>query len=237
VKIIVVIPTYNEAKNIEELVRRLLAVQESVQVLIVDDDSPDGTGKIADKLEKKYTGKVSVLHRKGKRGLGSAYIEGFQHVLKNMDADLIFSMDADFSHDPKYLPGFVDKIGQGFDLVVGSRYIKGGGMSWELYRRILSRGANLFAKNMLGFRINDLTGAFRCYKREVLASIPLGTIKSDGFSFLEEILFLCKEKRFRMGEIPIFFLERQKGKSKLSRKEMVKFFLTIVRLKMRSFLR
>lgn len=233
ISIAVVIPTYNEADNIRKLILQLnkVFVKSKIngKIIIVDDNSPDGTGKIAEKLSKEYN--ISVIHRKCKLGLGSAYVTGFKYVIEKINPDLIVSMDADFSHDPKKIPEFIEKINGGYDVVVGSRYIEGGGVSWGLHRIILSKGANLFAKTVLGFKVHDLTGAYRCYKKDVLKSINLTKITSNGFSFLEEILYLCKSKGYKIGEIPIFFTERKKGKSKLSKKEMINFFITILRLK------
>lgn len=231
-KIFIVIPTYNEASNIERLINKIFSLKLNISIIIIDDNSPDGTGSIVEKLKNKFKNKLFIIHRKGKLGLGSAYKTGFKEVIKRKDADLVISMDADFSHDPKYIPSLVKKIDQGYDLVIGSRYIPGGGVSWQFYRRLLSKGANLFANTILNLGVHDVTGAFRCYKKKVLETIPLDQIKSDGFSFFEEILLYCKKYRFKMGEIPIFFLDRQKGKSKLSKKEMIKFFFTIIKLKL-----
>ena len=233
----VIIPTYNEAKNIKKLVEELLGLGENIQIVIVDDNSQDGTAEISDELSKKYKDKVFILHREGKLGLGSAYIAGFKYAIERLDSDLIFSMDADFSHDPKYLSSFVRKVSEGYDVVLGSRYIEGGGVDWIWYRRFLSKGANSLAKTLLGLDAHDLTTGYRCYKKHVLKSIDLDNIRSDGFSFLEEVLYLSKQKGFKIGEVPIFFVDRQQGKSKLSKKEMIKFFITIIRLKLGSIIR
>jgi len=229
-KISIVIPTYNERKNIPILIKKILALGLNTKIIIVDDSSPDGTGEIADKLAKKYKNKIFVIHRKGKLGLGTAYTTGFKRAIKQ-GSDLIFSMDGDLSHNPKYIPDFLKKVNQGYDIVLGSRYIKGGDFSLNIKRKIISRGANLLAKWVLGMNVNDLTTGYRCYKRNVLESINLDAIKSDGYSFLEEILFFCKKKGFKMTETPIIFTLRKEGKSKLARKEIIKFFFTIFRLK------
>ena len=228
----VVIPTYNEASNIRLLAKEVLSVGKEFSVIIVDDDSRDGTGKIAEELRRKSPKRVFVIHRKKKRGLGGAYIAGFKKALE-LNAKLVFSMDADFSHDPKVLPEFAEKISQGFDVVLGSRYIKGGGVSWTGTRLALSKGANTLAKTLLGIPANDLTTGFRCYKREVLGKIGLDSVRSNGYSFLEEVLYLCYKKGFRIGEIPIFFKNRTEGQSKLGRKEILNFFLTVIRLKLK----
>ncbi|HIH21119.1 MAG: polyprenol monophosphomannose synthase [Candidatus Diapherotrites archaeon] len=228
----VVIPTYNEASNIRLLAKEVLSVGKEFSVIIVDDDSGDGTGKIAEELRRKSPKRVFVIHRKKKRGLGGAYIAGFKKALE-LNAKLVFSMDADFSHDPKVLPEFAEKISQGFDVVLGSRYIKGGGVSWTGTRLALSKGANTLAKTLLGIPANDLTTGFRCYKREVLGKIGLDSVRSNGYSFLEEVLYLCYKKGFRIGEIPIFFKNRTEGQSKLGRKEILNFFLTVIRLKLK----
>lgn len=232
-KLCIIIPTYNEANNIRFIVERIFGLNLDAHIVIVDDNSPDGTGEIAEQLRMEFKPRVHVIHRPGKLGLGSAYLAGFDYALKNLKPKYILTMDADLSHSPDVIPDFIKKMDEGYDVVVGSRYIPGGGVEWQLYRRILSRGANLFAKTMLGFNVHDLTGAFRCYSREVLEGIDCSKINSDGFSFMEEILYLCKKANYKITEIPILFRERQKGKSKLSKLEMVKFFLTIVRLRIR----
>jgi len=229
-KIGIVIPTYNESKNIPILIKKIIDLKLNTKIIIVDDNSPDGTGEIADNLAKKYKNKIFVIHRKGKLGLGTAHIAGYKRAIK-FNCDLIFSMDGDLSHNPKYIPDFLKKINEGYDIVLGSRYVKGGDFSKNIKRKIISRGANLFAKLMLGMTVNDLTTGYRCYKRKVLESIALDKIKSDGYSFLEEILFFCKKKGFKMAETPIIFTLRKEGKSKLARKEIIKFFLTVLRLK------
>jgi len=229
-RISIVIPTYNERKNIPILIKKILNLGLNTKIIVVDDNSPDGTGEIADRLAKKYKNKIFVIHRKGKLGLGTAYIAGFKYAIKQ-GSDLIFSMDGDLSHNPKYIPDFLKKINQSYDIVLGSRYIKGGDFSLNIKRKIISKSANLFAKWMLGMDVNDLTTGYRCYKRKVLESINLDSIKSGGYSFLEEILFFCKKKGFKMAETPIIFTLRKGGKSKLARKEIIKFFFTIFRLK------
>ena len=178
--------------------------------------------------------RVQVIHRKGKMGLGTAYIAGFKHALENDRADLVFSMDCDLSHDPTYIPDFIDMHLKGYDVIVGSRYIEGGGVeNWDLYRRVMSKGANLLASTILGMQIKDMTTGYRCYASKVLKQLELDDIRSNGYSFLEEVLFLCKKKGFTIGEIPIVFVDRTLGSSKLSKNEMWKFFFTLIRLKLK----
>lgn len=225
----VIIPTYNEKCNVARLANRILKIP-GADVIIVDDNSPDGTGDIADDFAKKHKGRVHVIHRKGKLGIGSAHIEGFGYALK-LGSDIIITMDADFSHDPKYIPR-LSAATKHYDVVVGSRYVSGGGVSWKWHRRLISRGANAFSRIMLGLKVSDMTSGYRCYTKAALESLDFRKIKSDGFSFLEEMLYRCKQKGFRIGEIPIFFMDRREGKSKLNKIEMAKFFLTILRLRL-----
>jgi glycosyltransferase involved in cell wall biosynthesis len=225
----VIVPTYNEKENIEELVTQLLALPTEVRAIIVDDNSPDGTGEIADRLATESEGRVSVIHRTGKLGLGTAYITGFKKALAD-GADLVCSMDADFSHNPRYIPDMVNKIGQGYDLVIGSRYVRGGGTDHGVVRRVFSWGANTITRVMLGLHAHDTTAGFRCYRREALESLDLDSIKSSGYSFLFEMLFRVERRGWRVGEVPIFFEDRLLGASKISKNEIVKALLTVFRL-------
>jgi glycosyltransferase involved in cell wall biosynthesis len=228
-KTIVIVPTYNEAENIRQLVGELLALPISIDVLVVDDNSPDGTGDIADKLAAKHPA-VHVLHRAGKLGLGTAYIAGFRYGLAN-GYERILTMDADFSHHPSFIPAMLAKSQSGSDLVIGSRYVKGGGTSGcTLPRKLLSWGANAFAKTMLGLQAMDCTAGFRCYRREVLESIVLDAILSNGYSFLIEMLYRCQRLGWQVGEVPILFENRQRGASKISKQEVFKALGTVVRL-------
>ena len=234
-QISIVIPTYNEKENLPELIKKIVNVFEKNNldgnVIVVDDNSPDGTGHIADQLAEKDH-RIQVIHRKGKLGIGTAHIAGFKHALKHNNSDLIFSMDSDLSHDPKYLPDFINMHEKGFDVIVGSRYVDGGGVvNWGLYRKAVSKGANVLASTLLGVKVHDMTTGYRCYDRRVLEKLDLDSIKSNGYSFLEEILFFCKKEDFSISETPIIFVDRAHGKSKLSKKEMIKFFLTILRLR------
>jgi dolichol-phosphate mannosyltransferase len=225
-----IIPTYNERENIEALVTQLLALPTGVQVVVVDDNSPDGTGAIADRLAAENGGRVQVIHRVGKLGLGTAYIAGFKRALAE-GANLICTMDADFSHNPRYIPEMVAKIVAGHDLVIGSRYVRGGGASGcTLPRIVLSWGANAFARTMLSLHAHDTTAGFRCYRREVLAEMDLDEIKASGYSFLIEMLYRMQQRGWQVGEVPIIFENRRLGTSKISRDEIVKAMATVLRL-------
>ncbi len=225
----VVVPTYNEAENIEPLVRQLLALPLDLRVIVVDDNSPDGTGEIVDRLAAEDA-RVRPLHRPGKLGLGTAHIAGFKQALQE-GASLVLSMDADFSHNPRYVPSMVEKMRE-CDLVIGSRYVRGGGTRHcTLPRRVLSWGANAFAKVALGLRARDCTAGFRCYRREVLERVGLDQIFSEGYSFLIEMLFRAQHLGYRIGEVPITFENRQRGASKISKKEILKAVYTVLRLR------
>ena len=227
----VVIPTYNEAENIESLVRQLLALPMALRIIVVDDNSPDGTGRILDRLAAE-DGRVQPLHRPGKLGLGTAHIAGFKQAMQG-GAELVLSMDADFSHNPRYVPSMVEKMGE-CDLVIGSRYVRGGGTQHcTLPRRVLSWGANTFAKVILGLRARDCTAGFRCYRREVLERVGLDQIFSEGYSFLIEMLLRAQRLGYRIGEVPIVFENRQRGASKISRNEILKAVYTVLRLRFR----
>ena len=229
-QVTVIVPTYNEQENIQSLVTQLLALPTDVHVLIVDDDSPDGTGAIADRRAAESDGRVGVIHRAGKLGLGTAYIAGFKRALAE-GADLICTMDADFSHNPRYIPDMVDKIEQECDLVIGSRYVRGGGASGcTLPRILLSWGANAFARIMLSLHAHDTTAGFRCYRREVLAGMDLGEIKASGYSFLIEMLYRVQRRGWQVGEVPIIFENRRLGTSKISQDEVIKAMGTVLRL-------
>lgn len=234
-KAVVVIPTYNERDNIERLVAEVLSKDAAFSVLIVDDNSPDGTGDLADELS---TGndRVNVLHRNGKLGLGSAYREGFRVAL-DMGADYIIEMDADFSHDPDILLHFLAKMKE-CDLVIGSRYLNGVSVvNWPLRRLMLSYFASVYTRVITGLRISDCTSGFKCFKRKVLEAIDLGTIKSDGYSFQIEMNFRCVEKGFTVGEVPIIFIDRHAGTSKMSKKIVREAVLMVWKLKLGSMVR
>ncbi len=226
----VIVPTYNERENIEPLIERLLELPIDLHVIVVDDNSPDGTGDIADRLAIKNPGRVDVVHREGKLGLGTAYIAGFYHAIAQQ-RDLVVTMDADFSHPPENIPVMIDKIQEGYDLVIGSRYVPGGkAVECTLPRKMLSWGANAFARLALGLSAHDTTAGFRCYRREVLESVDLENIFSNGYSFLVEMLYKVQRQGWKVGEVPIVFHNRQQGVSKISRNEVMKAMVTVLRL-------
>lgn len=215
-KALVVIPTYNERENLDPLLRRVFAQGLPIEVLIIDDNSPDGTGAMADELAAADP-RVHVMHRAGKMGLGSAYVAGFRYALER-DYDAVFEMDADFSHNPDSLPEFLREL-ESADLVVGSRYLHGVTVvNWPLKRLILSYGANVYSRVITGVPIKDLTGGFKCFRRRVLESLDLSRVKSDGYGFQIEINFKAWRKGFRIKEIPILFVDRRAGESKMNRR-------------------
>jgi dolichol-phosphate mannosyltransferase len=235
VKTVVVVPTYNERDNIEKLVGDILAQSDDIETLIVDDNSPDGTGRIVDALVAGNP-RIHVLHRAGKLGLGSAYRDGFRYALRE-GADFIFEMDADFSHDPAMIPLFLEKIRE-YDVVIGSRYLNGVSVvNWPLRRLMLSYSANVYARMITGLEISDCTGGFKCFRREVLEAIDLDSIKSDGYSFQIEMNYRCVEQGFRVGELPIIFIDRHAGMSKMSKKIVREAVLMVWKLKLGSLVR
>jgi dolichol-phosphate mannosyltransferase len=225
----IIIPTYNEKENIESLVTQLLALPTRVHIIVVDDNSPDGTGEIADRLAVENAGRMSAIHRPSKLGLGTAYVAGFKEALAE-GTDLVCSMDADFSHNPRYIPNIIDKINQGYDLVIGSRYVRGGGSTQPFNRKAISWGANTVTRVLLELHAHDTTAGFRCYRRQTLESINLDSIKSSGYSFLFEMLFRVEQRGWKVGEVPIIFEDRRLGASKISRTEIVKALITVLRL-------
>jgi dolichol-phosphate mannosyltransferase len=236
-KRVVIVPTYNERENIERLTRELLALPVLPDVIVVDDNSPDGTGELGDRLAEESGGRVWVIHRAGKQGLGTAYLAGFDLAVTR-GAELVCTMDADFSHNPRYVPAMVDKIAEGYDLVIGSRYVRGGGATGcQLRREVFSWAANSFARLLLSLRAHDTTAGFRCYRREVLERIPVNEIKASGYSFLIEMLYRVQRAGFRVGEVPIVFENRRLGKSKISQNEVTKALGTVLRLAWRRLCR
>jgi dolichol-phosphate mannosyltransferase len=234
VKAAVIVPTYNEHENIELLVNEIFKLLHPPDVIIVDDNSPDGTGQLADAMSAQHPGQVYAIHRPAKLGLGTAHIAGFKLAL-SQGAERILSMDADFSHHPRYIPAILAKS-QEAHLVIGSRYVRGGGTrfcSWK--RRALSLGANLFAKTLLGLPARDCTAGFRCYDRQVLQSIDLEGIFSNGYSFLIEMIYHTKTQGWCVAEVPIIFEDRRHGVSKISRREVLAALYTVVRLSQRRF--
>lgn len=215
-KTLVIIPTYNECDNIERLVRRLLRLREEIDVLIVDDHSPDGTGELADALAG-ADARVKVLHRPEKQGIGPAYVAGFKFGLA-AGYELLFEMDADMSHRPKYLLTMLKRLAD-CDVVCGSRWVKGGRtLNWPLARLLLSRLASLYARVVLGVAVRDLTGGFNGYRRRVLESLELDQIRSDGYAFQIEMKYRALRRGFRLVEVPIVFTDRTRGGSKISKR-------------------
>ena len=226
-----VIPTFNERENLPIVVSQLMHLPR-VRVLVVDDGSPDGTGDVADGLAAQFADRVDVLHRTGRRGLGSAYIEGMQCALKS-DTDLIAQMDADLSHDVRYLPDMIAATATA-DLVIGSRYVPGGGVSnWPVNRRLLSRFANIYVRVVTGLRIKDATAGYRCWRRETLMALPLSTLQSSGYSFQVEMAWETVQRGLRVVEVPIVFVERARGASKLNRSAIAESALLPWRLRRR----
>ncbi|MCY3553811.1 MAG: polyprenol monophosphomannose synthase [Gemmatimonadetes bacterium] len=213
-KSLIIVPTYNELENIRRLLPELMALDQDVRVLVVDDNSPDGTGKLADKLAAENE-RITVLHRPEKLGLGSAYVAGFRYAVQQ-DVDCVFEMDADFSHDPAMIPEFIEEIAS-CDVVIGSRYISGiNVVNWPMSRLLLSYFANIYTRVATGMTIRDTTSGFKCFRRKVLEHIDLDSVRSDGYAFQIEMNFRCWRKGYRIREIPIIFVDRRSGTSKLS---------------------
>ncbi|HWE44285.1 MAG TPA: polyprenol monophosphomannose synthase [Gemmatimonadaceae bacterium] len=213
---LVIVPTYNERENIERLIATVLAQDASLDILVVDDGSPDGTGEIADRIAEQNP-RVHAVHRPRKMGLGTAYLTGFRWALER-DYAYVFEMDADFSHDPAHLPQFLNAI-QECDLVLGSRYRNGRVtvVNWPMTRLLLSYFANIYARVVTGLELGDATGGFKCFRRSVLEAIPLDEVRSNGYAFQIEMSFRAVRKNFRIAEIPIVFVDRTDGVSKMSR--------------------
>jgi dolichol-phosphate mannosyltransferase len=212
--VLVIVPTYNERENLPILLEQLMQIAD-VRVLVVDDQSPDGTGALADDLAGRHAGRVDVMHRTGRRGLGRSYVDGFKAALTS-SADVICQMDADLSHDPAHLPALIAATARA-DLVLGSRYVKGGAIvNWPLRRLLLSRFANRYIRLVTRLKVRDCTTGYRCWRRAALADLPLDRISSDGYSFLVETLYMAARGGARLFEEPITFVERRQGESKLS---------------------
>jgi len=227
-KTLVVVPTYNERENLEPLCRAILAQGAGIEVLVVDDNSPDGTGELADRLAA-HDGRIHVLRRPGKLGLGTAHVAGFRWALAR-DYERVITMDADFSHPPERIPAMLEASLE-CDLVIGSRYIPGGGhQDWPLRRVLLSRLSNLVARLALGLEPADCTGAYRCFRRSLLERIAFDNIRSRGYSFQEEMLWHCSGRGFSICEVPIVFADRARGSSKISWREVWGGVWTVIRL-------
>jgi dolichol-phosphate mannosyltransferase len=227
---LVIVPTYNERENLPVLVAQLMQ-QANVSVLVVDDQSPDDTGAVGDALARDYPGRIEVMHRTGTRGLGRSYIDGILATLaRPVQADVICQMDADLSHDPRHLPALIAAT-EHADIVIGSRYVPGGGVvNWPKRRRMLSRFANTYIRLVTRLRARDCTSGYRCWRREALASIRLAEFTSEGYSFLVEMLYAAAAARLRFAEVPITFVERRLGESKLSKAVLVESAITPWRL-------
>jgi dolichol-phosphate mannosyltransferase len=224
-KTLVLIPTYNEKDNIPILIADLMAIP-GVSVMVLDDQSPDGTGKVADDLGVQFPGRVTALHRTGARGLGVSYLEGFHRAIES-DYDFVCQMDADLSHDPKYLPEMIAKAAAGADLVIGSRYLNGiSVVNWPLRRIILSSFANFYIRTVTGLHMRDITTGYRCWRRTSLAKLPLDRIVSDGYAFLLDVTFMAADAGLRIEESPIIFVERRIGASKLSSGVLIESLFT-----------
>jgi dolichol-phosphate mannosyltransferase len=224
-KTLVLVPTYNEKDNLPVLVRDLMTIP-NVHVLVLDDQSPDGTGKVGEALAAELPGRVKVLHRVGQRGLGVSYLDGFRMAIAG-DADLVCQMDADLSHDPKYLPDLIAAAANGADLVIGSRYLNGiSVVNWPLRRIILSSFANFYIRTITGLGLRDITTGYRCWRRQALARLPLDRIVSDGYAFLLDVTFMAAHAGLRIVEAPIIFVERRQGASKLSSGVLMESLIT-----------
>ena len=217
-RVTIVLPTYNEAENLPKLVSALFSLPLDLSVLVVDDNSPDGTGAIADDLAKQHADNLHVLHRSGKLGLRSAYMEGFQKAFE-LGANAVVQMDADFSHEPSVLPEMARRLAS-YDVVIGSRYVEGGSLddNWPLWRKALSGFGNFYARTILNSPIHDMTTGFRMWRREALENMPLDRIRSSGYIFLVEMAYVAYLKGLRISEVPIHFADRRWGKSKMSLK-------------------
>jgi dolichol-phosphate mannosyltransferase len=216
-RLLVITPTYNERDNLRPFLDGLFAVVPEADVLVVDDASPDGTGVLADAIAASDR-RVRVLHREGKLGIGTAYVAGFRHALRE-GYDVVFEMDTDLSHDPRYVPEFLRAIEAGADLVIGSRNIPGGAVEgWGLGRHLLSKGGSLYSRTILGLHVRDLTSGYKAFTRRVLEAIDLDSVRSEGYSFQIELTYRAIRKGFRVTEVPIVFVDRRAGQSKMSRR-------------------
>ena len=230
---LIIIPTYNEKENLGPLLEAVYEIRPDIHVLVVDDNSPDGTGQLVAEWAEtpQYEGRLFLLRRAGKLGLGTAYIAGFRWALAR-SYRRILEMDADFSHNPRYLPDLLAAAEEA-DLVLGSRYVPGGGVkNWGFWRRFLSRGGSLYARVLLGLPYQDLTGGFKCFRREVLETLDLGAVRSNGYSFQIELTYRAHCKGFKIKEVPIIFEDREVGKSKMSKNIFLEAVLMVWKLRM-----
>lgn len=228
-RVLVVVPTYNEKDNLPILAEGVLA-HPNFRMMVVDDGSPDGTGAVADGLAARYPGRVEVMHRTGQRGLGRSYIDGLRQAIAQPEVDLVCQMDADLSHNPEYLPALAAATAD-HDVVIGSRYLNGVSVvNWPLHRIFLSAFANRYIRTVTSLTPNDCTSGFRCWRREALARLPLDRMVSDGYAFLVEMLFEARRAGCRIGEVPIIFVERRQGQSKVSGAVLMESLITPWRL-------
>jgi dolichol-phosphate mannosyltransferase len=229
---LIIIPTYNERDNLPEITRAIFTAAPWTNILVVDDNSPDGTGQVADQLAAQE-GRLRVMHRAGKAGLGTAYIAGFKMAIE-LGFDRVFEMDADFSHDPSYLPAFL-RASENAELVIGSRYIPGGSTpNWSALRRFISGGGNTFARTLLRLPVHDCTAGFRCYHRTALEAINLDSIRATGYAFQVELVYRVLRAQLRVTEIPITFVDRRVGQSKMSRRIFIEGFQYVMRTRRES---
>jgi dolichol-phosphate mannosyltransferase len=227
VNTLIVIPTYNERENIANLIDDVLREAPAADMLVIDDNSPDGTGQLVDEIGARRP-QVRALHRPGKLGLGTAYVLGFHYAIEH-GYDLVFEMDADYSHDPRYLPTFLEKAEQA-DLVIGSRYVPGGDTpNWSALRKFISSGGNIFARAVLRIPVKDCTSGYRCYRTTALRTLNLDAIRSQGYAFQVEMAYNIWKCGYRVREVPIVFVDRRVGKSKMSRKIFIEGFLWVIR--------
>jgi dolichol-phosphate mannosyltransferase len=227
---LVIIPTYNELDNLGPITTAVLKADPRVDILVVDDNSPDGTGKLADELASKEP-RIKVLHREKKQGLGRAYLHAFRWALEHAYSYII-EMDADFSHDPRFLTPLIDLAVNGADVALGSRYVEGGGtVNWGVSRQLISQGGSLYARSILGVKVRDLTGGFKCFNRRVLEGIDLDSVQSSGYGFQIELTYRALKKGFTVKEMPIVFEDRRVGQSKMSRKIFLEAALMVWKLR------
>jgi dolichol-phosphate mannosyltransferase len=232
---IICLPTYDERENLAPILGAIHAVVPAADVLVIDDASPDGTGALADELAAR-DGRVKVLHRAGKQGLGRAYLAGFAWALER-GYGLVLEMDADFSHDPRHLPELLAAAREA-DVVLGSRWVPGGGtVNWGLGRKVVSRGGSLYARTILGVGVRDLTGGFKCFRREVLEAVDLASVECSGYAFQIELTYRALRKGFRVVEVPIVFVERRAGRSKMSRRIVVEAMAKVWSMRFSRFAR
>jgi dolichol-phosphate mannosyltransferase len=229
--VLIIVPTYNERDNLPELVAAVHRELPEADLLIVDDNSPDGTGKLADEIAAKDK-RVAVQHRAGKLGLGTAYIAGFRYALAR-DYQFVFEMDCDFSHDPRYLPVLLQHARAGADVVLGSRYVSGGGtVNWGPLRKIISRGGSFYARTILGVGVHDLTGGFKCFRRNVLERLDLDAVSAHGYGFQIELTYRAVRLGFKIEEVPIIFVDRRVGQSKMSKKIFLEALTLVWKLRL-----